>query len=44
MYLYPDLNTWVGLPWTSKKGKVVRLICDIYNTDGTPFDGDHVQT
>ncbi|KWW18867.1 MULTISPECIES: type I glutamate--ammonia ligase [Bacillaceae] len=40
MYLYPDLNTWVIFPWTSEKGKVARLICDIYNTDGTPFDGD----
>ncbi|MGE7766626.1 type I glutamate--ammonia ligase [Peribacillus sp. NPDC096540] len=40
MYLYPDLNTWVIFPWTSEKGKVARLICDIYNTDGVPFDGD----
>ncbi|PLT34111.1 type I glutamate--ammonia ligase [Bacillus sp. V5-8f] len=40
MYLYPDLNTWVIFPWTSEKGKVARLICDIYNTDGTPFEGD----
>ncbi|MDV7766993.1 type I glutamate--ammonia ligase [Peribacillus sp. CSMR9] len=40
MYLFPDLNTWVIFPWTSEKGKVARLICDIYNTDGTPFDGD----
>ncbi|MFB7640566.1 type I glutamate--ammonia ligase [Peribacillus butanolivorans] len=40
MYLYPDLNTWVIFPWTSEKGKVARLICDIYNTDGAPFDGD----
>ncbi|MEC0301226.1 glutamine synthetase, partial [Peribacillus frigoritolerans] len=31
MYLYPDLNTWVIFPWTSEKGKVARLICDIYN-------------
>ncbi|PLS16767.1 type I glutamate--ammonia ligase [Bacillus sp. M6-12] len=40
MYLYPDLDTWVVFPWTSEKGKVARLICDIYNTDGTPFEGD----
>ncbi|NRD79056.1 type I glutamate--ammonia ligase [Bacillus sp. BRMEA1] len=40
MYLYPDLNTWVVFPWTAEKGKVARLICDIYNPDGTPFDGD----
>lgn len=40
MYLYPDLNTWVVFPWTAEKGKVARLICDIYNPDGTPFEGD----
>lgn len=40
MYLYPDLNTWVVFPWTAEKGKVARLICDIYNPDGTPFAGD----
>lgn len=40
MYLYPDLDTWVVFPWTAEKGKVARLICDIYNTDGTPFEGD----
>jgi glutamine synthetase len=40
MYLFPDLDTWVVFPWTAEKGKVARLICDIYNPDGTPFDGD----
>jgi glutamine synthetase len=40
MYLYPDLDTWVVFPWTAEKGKVARIICDIYNPDGTPFDGD----
>ncbi|GAA3323898.1 hypothetical protein GCM10020331_049610 [Ectobacillus funiculus] len=41
MYLYPDLDTWVIFPWTpEKKEKVARLICDIYNPDGTPFEGD----
>ncbi|WP_080846352.1 type I glutamate--ammonia ligase [Cytobacillus gottheilii] len=40
MYLYPDLDTWVVFPWTAEKGKVARLICDIYSPDGTPFDGD----
>ena len=29
-----------NFPWTAEKGKVARLICDIYNADGTPFDGD----
>ncbi|MBL5768780.1 type I glutamate--ammonia ligase [Heyndrickxia sporothermodurans] len=40
MYLFPDLDTWVVFPWTAEKGKVARLICDIYNADGTPFAGD----
>ncbi|ADU30665.1 type I glutamate--ammonia ligase [Evansella cellulosilytica] len=40
MYLYPDLDTWVIFPWTQEKGKVARLICDVYNPDGTPFAGD----
>ncbi|HHY73378.1 MAG TPA: type I glutamate--ammonia ligase [Bacillus bacterium] len=40
MYLYPDYDTWMVFPWTAEKGKVARLICDIYNTDGTPFAGD----
>jgi len=40
MYLYPDLDTFVIFPWTAEKGKVARLICDIYYPDGTPFDGD----
>jgi glutamine synthetase len=40
MYLYPDLSTWVVFPWTAEKGKVARLICDIYTPDGKPFDGD----
>ncbi|WP_207942195.1 glutamine synthetase [Enterococcus sp. DIV2402] len=40
MYLYPDLATWMIFPWESEHGKVARLICDIYNPDGTPFAGD----
>ncbi|APC48543.1 type I glutamate--ammonia ligase [Virgibacillus halodenitrificans] len=39
MYLYPDLDSFVVFPWTSDKGKVARFICDIYNPDGTPFEG-----
>jgi glutamine synthetase len=40
MLLYPDLNTWVVFPWTAEKGKVARLICDIYTPEGKPFEGD----
>ena len=40
MYLYPDLDTFVIFPWRPQQGKVARLICDVYNTDGKPFEGD----
>ncbi|ALS78324.1 type I glutamate--ammonia ligase [Planococcus kocurii] len=40
MYLFPDLDTWAVFPWITGKGKVARLICDIYSPDGTPFAGD----
>ncbi|GGC89688.1 glutamine synthetase [Thalassobacillus devorans] len=40
MYLVPDPETFVVFPWTSEKGKVARFICDIYNPDMTPFEGD----
>ncbi|MHC5268238.1 type I glutamate--ammonia ligase [Enterococcus sp. LJL98] len=40
MFLYPDLTTWLIFPWENQHGKVARLICDIYNPDGTPFAGD----
>lgn len=39
MYLYPDYDTFELFPWRPQHGKVARLICDIYNTDGTPFQG-----
>lgn len=40
MFLYPDKNTFVILPWKENSGhKIARLICDIYNPDGTPFEG-----
>ncbi len=38
MYLYPDLSTFAILPWRPQKGKVARLICDIYRGDGTPYE------
>ena len=39
-YLYPDLDTFAILPWRPQHGKSARLICDVYNPDGTPFVGD----
>ncbi len=38
MYLVPDLSTFTVFPW-SNFHKEARLICDIYNMDGTPFEG-----
>jgi len=40
MYLYPDLDTFEVFPWRPQQGKVARLICDVYKTDGAPFEGD----
>ncbi len=40
MYLRPDPSTFVIFPWRPQTGKVARLICDVYNPDGTPFAGD----
>ena len=40
MRLYPDLDTFVIFPWRPQQGKVARLICDVYGTDGKPFAGD----
>ena len=41
MYLYPDLNTWLIMEWENAPyGKVARLICDVYKSDKTPFEGD----
>lgn len=40
MYLRPDPDTFVIIPWRPQAGKVARLICDVYNPDETPFEGD----
>lgn len=40
MYLRPDPSSFAVFPWKPRDGAVARLICDIYNTDGTPFIGD----
>jgi len=38
MYLKPDCATFTVNPWEEDKD-VARITCDIYNPDGTPFDG-----
>jgi len=40
MYLRPDPSTFTIFPWRPREGSVARLICDVYNPDGTPFEGD----
>lgn len=40
MLLNPDHNTFRVFPWKSNNGgKIARLICDIMNPDGSPFEG-----
>ncbi|MCD8217622.1 MAG: type I glutamate--ammonia ligase [Clostridiales bacterium] len=39
-YLHPDLDTFTIFPWRPQQGKVARFICDIYDPEGNPFDGD----
>jgi len=40
MYLRPDLSTFELFPWRPHQGKVARLICDIYDVNGNPFEAD----
>lgn len=40
LLLFPDVNTLSILPWRPNSGRVVRLYCDIKNTDGTYFVND----
>ncbi len=40
MYLKPDYDTFVVLPWRDKDGvAAARIICDVHKSDGTPFEG-----
>jgi len=38
MYLKPDYSTFTVNPWEEEKD-VARITCDVYNPDGSPFDG-----
>ena len=41
MYLHPDLNTFLVLPFEDDNfGGVARFICDVYKPNGKPFEGD----
>ncbi|MCR4960632.1 MAG: glutamine synthetase family protein [Lachnospiraceae bacterium] len=37
LYLKPDLDTFVILPWRPKHGKVGKLICSVCTADGKPY-------
>ncbi|MBI2238501.1 MAG: glutamine synthetase [Actinobacteria bacterium] len=39
MVAVPDPSTFQVIPWPAE-AQVARMFCDIYNPDGTPFDGD----
>ncbi len=40
MFLRPDLDTFRVFPWAHASGeKVARVICDVHNPDGSPFEG-----
>lgn len=38
IYLLPDPATFVIFPWRPRDGAVARLICDLTNRDGTPYE------
>jgi glutamine synthetase len=40
MLLRLDPSTYQILPWSAPERLRARVLCDIYNIDGTPFDGD----
>ena len=40
MYLRPDPNTFLIFPWMGHEGAEARLICDVYDQSGRPFQGD----
>lgn len=40
MFLQPDLDTFTIFPWRPQQGKVARIICDVYTSEGKPFEGD----
>ncbi|MGI6711917.1 MAG: type I glutamate--ammonia ligase [Bacillota bacterium] len=40
MYLKPDPDSWVVFPWIPSEGTVARMICDVYDSNDKPFEGD----
>jgi len=40
LLLKPDISTFSTLPWRPEEKGSCRLLCDVFHTDGTPFEGD----
>jgi len=40
LFLKPDTATYAVVPWLAQDGVTARFICDIYQADGKPFEGD----
>lgn len=40
MYLHPDLDSFDIYPWRPQSGKVARMFCNVYTSDGKPYLGD----
>ncbi|MEM3900369.1 MAG: glutamine synthetase family protein, partial [Thermoplasmata archaeon] len=40
MRAMPDLSTFQILPWYDGNSKTARIICDAYNSNGEPFQGN----
>ncbi len=36
----PDPRTFRILPWRGREAPVARMFCDIFNPDGSPYEGD----
>lgn len=40
MYLMPDADTYQVLPWSAPEQRTARIICDVLQPNGEPFNGD----
>ena len=41
MFLVPDPATFAVLPWEREPNAVTaKVVCDVFNPDGSPFEGD----
>ncbi len=38
LYLYPDLDSFVLLPWRPSQRRVAKVICDVCHEDGTLYE------